>query len=145
MLKPKGSAMEAQRVEVEIGPSLMVVMIVGGQGGSAMEVQRAEGMEVQFEPISLTWCLRHRCLEPSPQSKPKDLGQGDLGSWGLQIWVYCCFVVFGLVVASLFILHHRFCFSRLLVCFILQFSSLLLASFFREIGVFESEKLKLLQ
>ena len=63
-----------------------------------MEVQRAEGMEVQFEPISLTWSLHHLHLKPLLLGFSSNRGG--------------CFVV-----ASLGLLHRCFCFccfSRLL-------------------------------
>ena len=106
-----------------------------------MEVQRAEGMEVQSELISLAWSLCHCCLQPSPLGafvavRTKEFGFGRYGFVGVAnqgllllccFWVGCCFVVF---LASLFLFFQV---AGLLHS--LGFSGLLLALFFREIWV----------
>ena len=48
ILKPKGSAMEVQKAEVEIGPLSMVAMIVGGKAKEARPWKFGEQREWKF-------------------------------------------------------------------------------------------------
>ena len=104
------------------------------QGGSAMEVQRAEGMEVQYESISLTWRLCHCCLKPSllgafiaiwvegfGLGRSGFVGVADLGLLLLHyLWVGCCFVVFLALPFFVFLGCWFASFFSFLVCFLLR-------------------------